>query len=511
MASKNLSSESDRAGFDCEFVNDRPLWAVCSICSLILRYPRQGLCCGEIFCKSCIERVEVNGKECPACQVVGFTTFEDKSLKQTLSNFRVYCEKKKEGCKWEGELGNELEKHLNESPPPERQLEGCQFVEVKCLYCPHTHRRSSISAHQKNCCQRPYECKYCGYKDTYEKVTQNHQKILCPAFPMPCSIGCELIVKRSEMEQHVSKECGLRMVKCEFHDVGCSVEMPAKDLQAHMNEELTRHSSLVAQFASDTKNELSRLQQKNEQLEVDKAAKSTTTSLKSRLCSLEDENKELKCTIKSLEDKNKKSKEQTNLLFLLTVVIVLAAVCLAPTPIGDNERIEKLEKRIENDTHDIKVEMKGITERVEEVEKRIESDTHGDEVEIQVITERVGELEKRIENDTHDIQEITERVEKLDTHGVKVEIKGITERVEKLEESDTRGDKVGITERVEKLEERIERDTQGDKAEIQEITKRVEALEKNEKQIRAIKGSGERSCKGKMVLIIVCIIWIMYV
>ena len=130
MASEDFAlipSGSDRAGYDCEFVNDRPLCAVCSICSLILRHPRQVSCCGEIFCKSCIDRVEVNGKECPACQEVGFTTFEDRNLKRTLTNYRVYCEKKKEGCKWEGELGNELEKHLNESPPPERQLEGCQF------------------------------------------------------------------------------------------------------------------------------------------------------------------------------------------------------------------------------------------------------------------------------------------------------------------------------------------------------------------------------------------------
>ena len=238
---------------------------------------------------------------------MGVTTFEDKSPKRIL----VYCEKKKEGCKWEGELGNELEKHLNESPPPERQLEGCEFIVVKCLYCPHNCRRASISAHQKNCRQRPHECEYCGYKDTYEKVTQNHQKIiLCPAF---------------------------------------------------------RHSSLVAQFTSDTKNELSSLQQKNEQLkgdlkevdktnkqlkddleEVDKAAKAKIASLESRLRGFEDE---LKCAIKSLKDKNEELKKSFNYLLigLAVVIVLLLPVLLAPSIKRDKEiteRVERLERTL---------------------------------------------------------------------------------------------------------------------------------------------------------------------
>ena len=337
-----------RAGYDCEFVSDRPPDADCSICKLIIRHPHQVTCCGETFCESCIEPVKNEG-ECPNCEKRGFTTFEDKSLKRVLTNYHVYCEKKKEGCKWEGELGD-LEKHLNEfeSPPQnlEKQLGGCQFVDINCLYCHVTCKRYSISTHQKHLCyQRPHKCEYCGHKGTYEEVILHHQT--CLAFPIPCPNGCDLILKRSECEHHVSKECTLRMVKCGFHEMGCSAEVAEKDLQAHMSEQFEAHSLLVAQFTekavADAKTELntllSSMQEKNRKLETNLHR---LASLETRLYSLEEQNKGLKYARKTME------RRLICLCIGLSVVIILAALCLGLAPIKRDIRIEdKLNERVE--------------------------------------------------------------------------------------------------------------------------------------------------------------------
>ena len=232
-----------RVGYDCEFV-ERPPKAVqceCPVCLLVLREPHQVTCCGYSFCATCVKRVQNDKKSCPTCNETDFTVFPDKRLKRSLNEYRVYCCQRGEGCDWVGELG-ELDRHLNLQPPPEKLLVGCQFAEVDCTYCVQPFQRRYVQVHQsRDCPKRPYTCQYCTkYMAAYKELTQNHWPV-CPFFPLSCPNNCELVLQRQEVEHHVSQDCPLTVVKCDFHMVGCQVQLARRDMPSHISESLTGH------------------------------------------------------------------------------------------------------------------------------------------------------------------------------------------------------------------------------------------------------------------------------
>ena len=237
-----------RGGYDCEFVKppsvDFPQ-TDCPVCLLVLREPHQASCCGTSYCEACVKRVKEDKKCCPTCNEADFTIFPDKRLKRSLYALNVYCCQRREGCEWEGELG-ELDRHLNLQPPPEKRLVGCQFAEVDCTYCVQPFQRRYVQAHQSNdCIKRPYTCQHCDKcAATFEEVTQDHWPV-CPFFPLSCPNNCELVLQRQEVEDHMSQDCPLTLVQCDFHVVGCQIELPRRDMSSHINENLTGHMSLL--------------------------------------------------------------------------------------------------------------------------------------------------------------------------------------------------------------------------------------------------------------------------
>ena len=102
-------------GYECEFVE--PPTSVfqteCPICMLVLRDPYQCECCGKSFCHSCSKRIQAEHKSCPHCKEANFKVFQDNGLKHALNQLHVFCTHSKDGCEWNGELG-ELEHHMIE-------------------------------------------------------------------------------------------------------------------------------------------------------------------------------------------------------------------------------------------------------------------------------------------------------------------------------------------------------------------------------------------------------------
>ena len=165
--------EERSCGFECEFANEKPPDSECPVCLQVLGEPYQVSCCGKSFCRGCIEPIKDNKKPCPTCNEENFDTFHDKRLQQSLYGFLVVCSHRKEGCEWRGELG-QFDKHLNLKPPPEKQIEGCQFAVIRCLFCSQPPQRSKIPIHQNECPKRPFSCEYCQYNSGYEDIINNH-------------------------------------------------------------------------------------------------------------------------------------------------------------------------------------------------------------------------------------------------------------------------------------------------------------------------------------------------
>ena len=121
-------------GYECKFVEPPApdLQTKCGICSLILRNPYQTKCCGSIFCNTCVEWIQEQGKPCQECNEAEFSTFQDKTFQRSINELKVQCTHQKRGCVWTGELGK-LDEHLNVKPSVcDELLVGCEFTNIEC-------------------------------------------------------------------------------------------------------------------------------------------------------------------------------------------------------------------------------------------------------------------------------------------------------------------------------------------------------------------------------------------
>ena len=236
-------------GYECEFVQPPPeaLQTDCSICLLVLREPHLISCCGHNFCRVCIGRIKTEGKSCPLCNATKISVMHNKGLERSLKDFEVRCTHAASGCEWVGKLGL-LDNHLNLNPDLEKQLEGCGFVEIACNNkCGGVFSRCMLANHQREeCPKRPYSCDYCReYVSTFEDVISNHYP-QCKCYPLSCPNQCTpYAIERQHFADHLSYDCPLTVVNCDFHYAGCKVQVPRKDMPAHLRENFT-HVSLLA-------------------------------------------------------------------------------------------------------------------------------------------------------------------------------------------------------------------------------------------------------------------------
>ena len=256
----------NRGGYDCEFVTPPPdvLQTECPVCLQIPREPCVISCkCGKEFCRECIERIKQDNKPCPMCNKSEFTFLRHYGSERYLNAQEVFCSRKNDGCEWKGKL-KEYEQHLNETPAPDNQLNGCQFVEVECKHeCGGWFQRRYIATHQdQECLERPYACEHCNDHDsTFKEVTDIHYAE-CPKYPVTCPNKCRHDpFERQEIEDHLEDDCPLTKVSCPLHYAGCEVELPRKDMPEHMKDTVT-HLTLLANVTLSLMKENQELKEK---------------------------------------------------------------------------------------------------------------------------------------------------------------------------------------------------------------------------------------------------------
>ena len=258
---------NDKAGFDCEFVEKPPkvIQSECPVCLLVLREPYQVDCCGNAFCQGCIDKVKADNKPCPCCKKA-FVEFKDKRLKKSLYKLQVYCSNKNQGCQWVGEL-EELDNHLNSNPTKDKQLEGCRFAQIQCLYCSELFQRLTIGAHQSDqCLKRPFSCEYCkNFDSCYEDVTVKHWSD-CGSYPVPCPNQCGDTLQRHNVNKHITDECILTNTGCDFQHFGCEVRIPRQLMPLHLQESMINHMLLQAAHSKQVEAKVIQLEEENKQL-----------------------------------------------------------------------------------------------------------------------------------------------------------------------------------------------------------------------------------------------------
>ena len=278
-------AEKVYGGHDHEFVCQVADRLNCQICTKVLREPHLAVCCGQHFCESCLnEWFKKQRKEsCPHCRAEGetFNHVIHKGLRSEINQLKIKCSNHGEGCEWRGELGA-LKTHLESD-------RGCGFVMVECPNKCKCHvldyslkivtrnlKRKDLGQHLTLFCYlRPYQCEFCGHKDTFEAVTGwgglftaplgeygGHQAT-CPEVPLSCpNIKCgSQGIKRKDMDSHRGK-CPHEPVKCHFAEAGCKENIPRHQLESHMTSNQQQHLLLVMKNLHQVKSKLNETEAK---------------------------------------------------------------------------------------------------------------------------------------------------------------------------------------------------------------------------------------------------------
>jgi TNF receptor-associated factor 4 len=174
-----------------------------------------------------------------------------------------------------GELG-QVDNHLNLKPVADKQLQGCPFAQIQCLYCFELFQRSNIQAHQdEQCLKRSFSCDYCGeFESTYEDITTNHWPV-CHKYLVPCPNNCGETLQHQNVDSHTREECPLTIKDCDFKHVGCDLRLARKDMPEHLTKDLVCHVSLLT--ASHKKLEEENKQLKTQVVKLEQSLQELTT------------------------------------------------------------------------------------------------------------------------------------------------------------------------------------------------------------------------------------------
>ena len=166
---------ASKVGYDYDFVTAPPKSLECPVCLMTFRDPHVISCCGNEFCQLCIERVQRDGKPCPLCNELNFTTFLHKKLVREVNGLVVRCPQKELGCEWEGELG-QVEQHLNPGAGPSSSS-GCGYVMVECSFQCGAHlQRRMVGEHEmESCPKRPIEMQVASLMRKFEVITAENK------------------------------------------------------------------------------------------------------------------------------------------------------------------------------------------------------------------------------------------------------------------------------------------------------------------------------------------------
>ena len=91
---------------------------------------------------------------------------------------------------------------------------------------------------------------------------------------------CGKSIESQNLETHISSDCPLTVVDCEFSHVGCEVKLPRKDMAEHLRENIIKHVSLQA---ANYKMTVNRLEEENKELK-EQVAKLTQDLKLQQIC-----------------------------------------------------------------------------------------------------------------------------------------------------------------------------------------------------------------------------------
>lgn len=101
-----------------------------------------------------------------------------------------------------------------------------------------------MKAHEQACGRRPWTCGRCGGVYAADEM-EKHVAGECPNLPTECPARCGAKVERRLLERHLASDCPFRMVPCPYHEVGCTAQLRACEVQDHVAANGEAHALLL--------------------------------------------------------------------------------------------------------------------------------------------------------------------------------------------------------------------------------------------------------------------------
>lgn len=236
-------------GYEYRFIETPPDELVCKICQYPVREPLLSECCGQNFCKSCLDvYADSNTSYCPYCRRNSFNAFHDRRTERVLLSHHVNCSRK--GCDWRGEL-RFVENHEKY----------CEYVEVTCPNnCGKEVHRKHVQEHCKTTCKlRPVVCEHCQMKGNACFINGEHL-YSCKNAPVECPNSCGVErMSRHKLEDHL-QQCPLQQVPCDYD--GCTARLLRKEKEHHNCINMVDHLELMSKNVKEFKQRIKLLEEK---------------------------------------------------------------------------------------------------------------------------------------------------------------------------------------------------------------------------------------------------------
>ncbi|XP_077986512.1 TNF receptor-associated factor 2-like isoform X2 [Glandiceps talaboti] len=219
---------------------------LCGLCIKILREPMQTPC-GHRYCKSCIHQLLArdDGPLCKPCK-------EDGNGDSILTKERIYPDRailrelngleiqcQNDGCKWQGNYKEYNKNHAT----------SCAFELINCdnSGCIKKVKRHSLLEHlTSECVMRVIKCQYCKDDVMYKDLKSHYKQ--CNKYPVKCQYCDKHNIPREKLTQHQdiqNGDCPKKMVLCNFSTIGCDKMVAMEKTGDHNRQHVTKHMSML--------------------------------------------------------------------------------------------------------------------------------------------------------------------------------------------------------------------------------------------------------------------------
>ena len=247
-----------------QFVSDPPQDYICQICMKVLQEPHVTECCGQHFCKGCLEKwFEKNhgDKVCPHCKEADIVHILYKPLQRKINKLEIHCSNRELGCEVIMKV-EDIDFHFSPT-----NLSSCDYALIPCPMCGQELLRMVMGHHIfGDCPKREKTCTHCNLAMSSDMLDGHYE--VCEEMKVSCPRKCGKEMRRGDLKIH-EDACPYMPVKCPFSDAGCQVELTRKEVEQHMEKSTTAHLMCLATGYSSLKIQHAQLKASNDRLKAD--------------------------------------------------------------------------------------------------------------------------------------------------------------------------------------------------------------------------------------------------